>query len=135
MSSPRTLFDYGENSSTDNLTKSLIEIFPTLPSVLTPGLYSLSQKSTPSQLPLDVSLPSTRASRGVRLKPKAQLELESQEQFEADRRMSKADKNKQGHESEEKELLRLKEKRLEDVSQITNTVSPLSSSDHEVVEE
>ncbi len=136
MSSPRALFDHGEKSSTDNLTKSLTEIFPTPPSVFTPGLYSLSQKPTPSQLPLAVSLPSTRASRGVRLKSKAQLELESQERFEADRRMSKAEKKKkQGHVSKEKKLLCLKEKWLEDMSQITNTVSLLSSFDHEVVEE
>ncbi len=136
MSSRRALFDYGENSSTDNFTKSLTEIFPTPPSVFTLGLYSLSQKPTPSQLPLAVSLSSTRASQGVRLKSKAQLELESQERFEADRRMSKAEKKKkQGYVSKEKKLLRLKEKRLEDVSQITNTVSLLSSSDHGVVEQ
>ena len=50
--------------------------------------------------------------------------------------MSKAEKKKkQGHVSKEKKLLRLEEKRLEDVSQITNTVSLLSSSDHEVLEE
>ncbi len=50
--------------------------------------------------------------------------------------MSKAEKNKkQGHVSKVKKLLRLKEKRLVDVSQITNTVSLLSFSDHEVVEE
>ena len=59
MSSPRAMFDYGKNSSTDNLTKSLTEIFPTFSSVFTPGLYSLSQNSTSSQLPLAVSLPST----------------------------------------------------------------------------
>ena len=50
--------------------------------------------------------------------------------------MSKAEKKKkQGYVSKEKKLLRLKEKRLEDVSQITNTVSLLSSSDHGVVEQ
>lgn len=134
MSSPRALFDYEEIPPADNLMESFTEVFPTPPFV--PELYSLSQKPTPSQLPSAVSLPSTRASRVVRLKSKAQLELESQERFEAGRKMLKAEKKKkQGHVSKEKKLLRLKEKRLEDVSQITDTISLLSSSDHEVVEE
>lgn len=134
MSSPRALFDYEKNLPADNLIESFTEVFPTPPFV--PELYSLSQKPTPSQLPSAVSLPSTRASRGVRLKSKAQLELECRERFEACRKMLKAEKKKkQGHVSMEKKVLRLKENRLEDVSQITDTISLLSSSNHEVVEE
>ena len=50
--------------------------------------------------------------------------------------MSNAEKKKkQRYISKEKKLLCLKEKLLENMSQITNTVFLLSFSDHEVVEE
>lgn len=70
------------------------------------------------------------------MKSKAQLGLESQEQFKAGRKLLKAEKKKkQADVIKEKKLLRLKEKRLEDMSQITNTISLLSFSDFEAIEE
>ncbi len=71
ISSTRAIFDNGKNSSTDNLTKSLTEIFPTMSSVFTQRIYSLCQRITPSQLSLAVLLHSTPVSQGVSLKPKA----------------------------------------------------------------
>ncbi len=79
MLSTRALFNYSKSSSTDNLTMALTEIFAAPPSVFTPRLYSLSQKLTPSPIPLAVLLPSTFASLGVYSKSEAQLELESQD--------------------------------------------------------
>ncbi len=71
MSSPRVPLDDGKNLFTDNLPKSHTEIFPTLFSISTQGLYSVSQKSIHNQLPLAVSLLSTSDSQGVSLKSKA----------------------------------------------------------------
>ena len=75
-----------------NFSESLKEISPIPLSVFAPGLYSLSQKPIPIQLPSAVSLPSTRASRGVRLNSKAQPELESQERVDAGRKLVNAER-------------------------------------------
>ena len=93
---------------------------PVTPLAGPPSLFTLSQQPSASQLVVD-SGRITRESRGVsRRKSKAQLEMESQERFETEKKKEKTGKVKTRYSKKEELFNR---PRLDDVSQLTTGFS------------